>query len=149
VLRERPHRARDARGATDEDEHGPIEKPDASRRETTDEWERPERVPISPVLHLDGFDGPLDRLLDLAERQRLDWRRLSIVDLIAQRVTAVQHFASRIALERRADWLVLASRLVLRHARLLVPASRPPTRRPRQSAAGSRTGSSCASPLAG
>ena len=37
-----------------------------------DDWETPPRVPSAPVLHLEGFDGPLDLLLDLAERQRLD-----------------------------------------------------------------------------
>lgn len=35
--------------------------------------------PAVPVLHLDGFDGPMDLLLDLAERQRIDLGRLSIV----------------------------------------------------------------------
>jgi chromatin segregation and condensation protein Rec8/ScpA/Scc1 (kleisin family) len=30
------------------------------------------------MLHLDGFDGPIDLLLDLAERQRLDLGRISL-----------------------------------------------------------------------
>jgi hypothetical protein len=37
-----------------------------------DHWDTPLRVPSMPVLHLDGFDGPMDLLLDLAERQRID-----------------------------------------------------------------------------
>ena len=40
-----------------------------------DDWDTPPRVPSAPVLHLDGFDGPIDLLLDLAERQRLDLGR--------------------------------------------------------------------------
>ena len=33
-----------------------------------DDWDSPPRVPDTPELHLDGFDGSLDLLLDLAER---------------------------------------------------------------------------------
>ena len=33
-----------------------------------DDWDTPPRVPSEPVLHLDGFDGPIDLLLDLTER---------------------------------------------------------------------------------
>jgi hypothetical protein len=42
-----------------------------------DDWDTPPRVPTIPVLHLDGFDGPMDLLLDLAERQRIDLGRIS------------------------------------------------------------------------
>jgi segregation and condensation protein A len=33
-----------------------------------DDWGVPPRRPTAPVLHLDGLDGPIDVLLDLAER---------------------------------------------------------------------------------
>ena len=47
-----------------------------STRDTLwDDWDTPPRVPVAPMLHLDGFDGPIDLLLDLAERQRLDLGR--------------------------------------------------------------------------
>ncbi len=39
----------------------------------------PLNAPAVPLLHLDGFDGPMDLLLDLAERQRIDLGRLSIL----------------------------------------------------------------------
>ena len=42
------------------------------------------RVPSIPVLHLEGFDGPMDLLLDLAERQRIDFGRMSIKALAEQ-----------------------------------------------------------------
>jgi hypothetical protein len=37
-----------------------------------------------PVLHLDGFEGPMDLLLDLAERQRIDLGRISVTALVEQ-----------------------------------------------------------------
>ena len=49
----------------------------------------PPRVPATPELHLDGFDGPIDLLLELAEQQRIDLGRVSIVDLAEQFVAAL------------------------------------------------------------
>lgn len=85
--------------------------------------ERPLPVPSMPVLHLDGFDGPMDLLLHLAERQMIDLKRLSISDLAEQFDAIVQELAKKVAIERRADWLVLATRLVVLRTRLLFPAS--------------------------
>jgi len=65
----------------------------------------------------------MDLLLDLAERQRIDLGRLSIVVLVEQFLTAVEALRDRVALERRADWLVMATRLVLLRSRLLCPES--------------------------
>ena len=84
-----------------------------------DDWETPPRVPGAPELHLDGFDGPLDLLLDLAERERIDLSRISIGALIDQLVDALARYERRVAIERRADWLVLATRLLVLRARLL------------------------------
>jgi segregation and condensation protein A len=75
------------------------------------------------VLHLDGFDGPLDLLLDLAERQRIDLGRMSVLALAEQFVAALEQLRDRVAIERRADWLVMATRLVLLRSRLLFPES--------------------------
>ena len=88
-----------------------------------DDWANRPWLPEMPVLHLDGFDGPMDLLLDLAERQRKDFVRMSIRDLAEQFLAAVERLAGRIPLERWADWLVLATRLVLLRSRLLFPAS--------------------------
>jgi segregation and condensation protein A len=87
------------------------------------DWENPLRVPGVPVLHLEGFDGPMDLLLDLAERQRIDFGRMSILALAEQFVAAMAQFGDRVAIERRADWLVMATRLVLLRSRLLFPES--------------------------
>lgn len=88
-----------------------------------DDWETPPRGPSAPVLHLDGFDGPIDLLLDLAERQRIDLGRVSIVALVEQFVAASVRVAAYVPIERRADWLVMATRLVLLRSRLLWPAT--------------------------
>jgi segregation and condensation protein A len=88
-----------------------------------DDWDTPPRVPSAPVLHLDGFDGPIDLLLDLVERQRLDLGRISIAALAEQFVAALARLARQVPIERRADWLVIASHLVLLRARLLFPAT--------------------------
>ena len=53
-----------------------------------DDWDVPPRLPSAPVVHVDGFDGPIDLLLDLVERQRLDLGRISLVDLVDQFVAA-------------------------------------------------------------
>ena len=88
-----------------------------------DDWDSPPRVPDTPELHLDGFDGSLDLLLDLAERERIDLSRLSVVDMTDQFLAAMVRYERHVRLERRADWLVLATRLVLLRSRLLLPGS--------------------------
>ena len=86
-------------------------------------WDAPPQAASVPVLHLEGFDGPMDLLLDLAERQRIDLERLSVRVLAEQFVAALEPLAGTVPIERRADWLVLATRLVLLRSRLLFPAS--------------------------
>ena len=86
-----------------------------------DDWDTPPRVPSIPVLHLEGFDGPMDLLLDLAERQRIDFGRMSILALAEQFVATLERLASSVPLEKRADWLVVATRLVLLRSRLIFP----------------------------
>jgi segregation and condensation protein A len=90
-----------------------------------DDWERPERrLPNEiPTLHLDGFDGPMDLLLDLAERQVVDLGKMSIVALAEQFAAALEALGGLVPIEQRADWVVLAARLVLLRARLLYPAN--------------------------
>ena len=88
-----------------------------------DDWDAPPRVASIPELHLDGFDGPMDLLLDLAERQRFDLGRISVLDLVEQFVAAMDTLTGRVTPERQAGWLVLATRLVLLCSRLMLPAS--------------------------
>jgi segregation and condensation protein A len=95
-----------------------------------DDWDTPPRVPAIPELHLAGFDGPLDLLLDLAERERIDLSRISVTDMVDQFVAAMARFESHVPLERRADWLNLVARLLLLRSRLFLPKSCRP-RKPR------------------
>jgi segregation and condensation protein A len=88
-----------------------------------DDWEAPPRLPAVPVLHLDGFDGPIDVLLDLAERQRVDLGRISILTLVDQFLEAMGRVATKVAIERRAEWIIIATRLVLLRSKLLFPES--------------------------
>jgi segregation and condensation protein A len=67
--------------------------------------------------------GPMDLLLDLVERQRIDLGRMSILILVEQFLAASEQRRDRVPIERRADWLVMATRLVLLRSRLLFPES--------------------------
>ncbi len=106
---------------------GPDQAPASPQppSENWDDWEQPERRISAdiPTLHLDGFDGPMDLLLDLAERQRIDLGQMSILALAEQFAAALEALGGRVPIERRADWVVLATRLVLLRTRLLFPAS--------------------------
>ena len=73
------------------------------------------------VLRLDGFEGPLDLLLDLARGQKVDLSRISILALVEQYLAVVEG-ARRVRLELAADWLVMAAWLAWLKSRLLVPA---------------------------
>ena len=75
-------------------------------------------------LSLDGFEGPLDLLLDLARAQKLDLARISIVALVDQYLAVIES-ARRIRLELAADWLVMAAWLAWLKSRLLLPAPSP------------------------
>ncbi len=71
-------------------------------------------------LRLDGYEGPLDLLLELARRQRVDLVRISITVLVDQYLDAVTS-ADRTDLIQAADWLVMAAWLTWLKSRLLLP----------------------------
>ena len=73
------------------------------------------------VLRLDGFEGPLDLLLELARGQKVDLARISILALVEQYLAVIEG-ARRVRLELAADWLVMAAWLTWLKSRLLVPA---------------------------
>ncbi len=77
--------------------------------------------PDSLVLQLEGFEGPLDLLLDLARSQRVDLAKISILALVEQYLAVIEG-ARRIRLELAADWLVMAAWLAWLKSRLLLPA---------------------------
>lgn len=72
------------------------------------------------VLTLDGFEGPLDLLLELARAQKVDLTTISILHLVEQFLGVIEG-ARRVRLELAADWLVMAAWLTWLKSRLLVP----------------------------
>lgn len=77
-------------------------------------------LPRAPLLRLEGFEGPLDLLLDLARAQKVDLARISILQLVEQYLAVVES-ARRVRLELAADWLVMAAWLAWLKSRLLLP----------------------------
>jgi segregation and condensation protein A len=73
------------------------------------------------LLRLDGFEGPMDLLLELARQQKVDLARISILSLVEQYLAIVED-ARRVRLELAADWLVMAAWLTWLKSRLLLPA---------------------------
>lgn len=71
-------------------------------------------------LDLDGWEGPLDLLLDLARRQKVDLRTISILELVDQYLDYIQQ-AQVLKLELAADYLVMAAWLAYLKSVLLLP----------------------------
>jgi segregation and condensation protein A len=81
-----------------------------------------ERADGEPALMIDvdGFEGPLDLLLELARRQKVDLHRISILALAEQYILFIEQ-ARRMRLELAADYLVMAAWLAYLKSRLLLP----------------------------
>ena len=73
------------------------------------------------VVDVDGFEGPLDLLLTLSRTQKVDLRRISILELAVQYLGFVEE-AKRLRIELAADYLVMAAWLAFLKSRLLLPA---------------------------
>lgn len=72
------------------------------------------------VVDLDGFEGPLDLLLELARRQKVDLAKISVLALAEQYLAFVEE-ARKVRLELAADYLVMAAWLAYLKSRLLIP----------------------------
>lgn len=72
------------------------------------------------LVDVDGFEGPLDLLLELARRQKVDLHRISILALAEQYLVFIEE-ARRLRLELAADYLVMAAWLAYLKSRLLLP----------------------------
>lgn len=77
-------------------------------------------APAALHVRLDGFEGPLDLLLELSRAQKVDLHRISIVALVDQYIAVLEQ-ARALRLEIAADWLVMAAWLAWLKSRLLVP----------------------------
>jgi segregation and condensation protein A len=81
-----------------------------------------ERGETEPELVVDvgGFEGPLDLLLDLARRQKVDLHAISVLALAEQYLAFIEE-ARDMRLELAADYLVMAAWLAYLKSRLLLP----------------------------
>ena len=71
-------------------------------------------------LQLGSYDGPLDLLLDLARKQKVDLKEISMLAL-AEQFLAFLHAARRARLDIAAEYLVMAAWLAYLKSRLLLP----------------------------
>lgn len=89
--------------------------------------EDPPRAPASSVheadsllLRIDGYEGPIEILLDLARSQKVDLAKVSILQLVRQYLQFMER-AKALNLELAAEYLVMAAWLTYLKSRLLLP----------------------------
>lgn len=83
---------------------------------------QPEQLAL--FVNLDGFEGPIDLLLNLAREQKLDLKKIAILPLAEQYLQFIND-ARGIDLEIAADYLVMAAWLAYLKSRLLLPDPEP------------------------
>jgi len=87
----------------------------------TDDFDQPLfRQPDELTLTLDGWEGPLDLLLNLARAQKVDLAQISILQLVEQYLAYLNE-ARALKLEIAADYLVMAAWLAYLKSCLLLP----------------------------
>ncbi|MCI5096590.1 MAG: segregation/condensation protein A, partial [Rhodobacteraceae bacterium] len=72
------------------------------------------------IVDVDGFEGPLDVLLTLSRTQKVDLRKISVLELARQYLAFVER-AKQLRIELAADYLVMAAWLAFLKSRLLLP----------------------------
>ncbi|MCA3454282.1 MAG: segregation/condensation protein A [Rhodobacter sp.] len=90
-----------------------------------DDWDQGRSVEArivaeSLIVDVDGFEGPLDLLLMLSRTQKVDLRRISVLQLAEQYLEFVNR-AKALRIELAADYLVMAAWLAYLKSRLLLP----------------------------
>lgn len=90
-----------------------------------DDWDQGTSVQAriaaeSLIVDVDGFEGPLDLLLMLSRTQKVDLRRISVLQLAEQYLEFVNQ-AKALRIELAADYLVMAAWLAYLKSRLLLP----------------------------
>ncbi|RKQ71539.1 condensin subunit ScpA [Litorimonas taeanensis] len=72
------------------------------------------------ILDIDGYEGPLHLLLELARKQKVDLARLSILELAEQYIAFIKS-AQDLRIELAADYLVMAAWLAYLKSKLILP----------------------------
>ena len=101
-----------------------VKKMNEKTNETSDLWDNdtPERTSSDPLLRVDveGFEGPLDLLLELSRRQKVDLAKISILSLAEQYLEFIEE-VRKLRIELAADYLVMAAWLAFLKSKLLLP----------------------------
>lgn len=90
--------------------------------------EDPPRMPVPEGAHeadallldIDGFEGPISVLLEMARNQKVDLTKISILQLARQYLGFIER-AKELDLELAAEYLVMAAWLAYLKSRLLLP----------------------------
>ena len=88
----------------------------------TDWFDTPPAPADDEVMYVDvdGYEGPLDLLLDLARRQKVDLAAISVLALAEQYLRFIETVREK-RIEVAADYLVMAAWLAYLKSRLMVP----------------------------
>ena len=93
----------------------------------SDNWDQSDRFAPSErmaaealIVDVDGYEGPLDLLLTLSRSQKVDLRKISVLQLAEQYLLFVAQ-AYQLRIELAADYLVMAAWLAYLKSRLLLP----------------------------
>jgi segregation and condensation protein A len=86
------------------------------------DWFAPQAPRDDEIMYVDvaGYEGPLDLLLDLARRQKVDLSGISVLALAEQYLEFIETVRSK-RIEIAADYLVMAAWLAYLKSRLMVP----------------------------
>lgn len=72
------------------------------------------------LLNIDGYEGPISVLLELAQKQKVDLTKISILQLVRQYLGFMER-AKALNLKLAAEYLVMAAWLAYLKSRLLLP----------------------------
>ena len=78
-------------------------------------------LPVAITFQVPKFEGPLDLLLQLVEREEVDITEVSLAAVADQFVKYVRDGKGKIPPEELADFLVIAAKLVYMKSRVLLP----------------------------
>ncbi len=100
-----------------------MSRPFVNDKRETGNWDGSvERTSSDPelVVDVDGFEGPMDLLLELARRQKVDLAKISILALAEQYLAFIEQ-VRKLRIELAADYLVMAAWLAFLKSKLLIP----------------------------
>ncbi len=72
------------------------------------------------ILNIKGFEGPIDMLLHLARKQKVDLSEISVLHIVKQYLSFIDR-AKKLRVELAADYLVMAAWLAFLKSKLLLP----------------------------